>query len=293
MTEQIKLLEFVNKVSMTKMGSKKGVDEFDPRFKLLEKVVTEEMAEVALALEYRVHLTAETIAEKCNKPVERTRELLWDLAMAGVASLKREEAGDTYWYETWVPGIFEMVVNNKENSAKYPEIGKAFDDYGLLRNPMAAGNIPMGNGLMRVIPIESAIDGSTRNASYEEVSKYLEEARILSVSDCSCRTSREELNQGCGHLKEDMCIQLGDAAEYYIRTGRGREITKEEAFEIIEGLINEVKSELNQITNNGLNIKNIFNNEFYINDLIQDKICADMEIDNNLNNNQPNNIELN
>jgi len=73
----------------------------------------------------------------------------------------------------------------------------------------------------------------------------------------------------------------------------GEKTNKEEAFEIIEGLINEVKSELNQITNNGLNIKNIFNNEFYINDLIQDKICADMEINNNLNNNQPNNIELN
>jgi len=167
MTEQIKLLEFVNKVSMTKMGSKKGLKEDDPRFKLLEKVVTEEMAEVALALEYRVHLTAEEIARKCGKPFEKTKELLWDLSMAGVASIKREEKGDTFWYETWVPGIFEMVVNNKENVKKYPQIGKAFDDYGLLRNPIAAGNIPMGNGLIRVIPIESAIDGETRRASYE------------------------------------------------------------------------------------------------------------------------------
>lgn len=234
MTEQIKLLEFVNKVSMTKMGSKKGITEEDPRFKLLEKVVTEEMAEVALALEYRVHLKAEEIAKKCGKPVERTRELLWDLAMAGVATIKKEEDGDTFWYETWVPGIFEMVVNNKENVKKYPQIGKAFDDYGLMRNPVAAGNIPMGHGLMRVIPIETAINGDTRRASYEEVSKYINEARILSVSDCSCRTSREEMNQGCGHLKEDMCIQLGDAAEYYIRTGRGRQITKEEAIDIIQ-----------------------------------------------------------
>ncbi|HKL85185.1 MAG TPA: FAD-dependent oxidoreductase, partial [Treponemataceae bacterium] len=39
--------------------------------------------------------------------------------------------------------------------------------------------------------------------------------------------------EGCGHLKEDMCIQLGHAAEYYIRTGRGREITRQEAQEII------------------------------------------------------------
>ncbi len=231
--EQIKLLEFVNKVSMTKMGSKSGVTYDDPRFKLLEKVVSEEMAEVALALEYRKHLLPEEIAKRCGKSVERTTELLWDLAMAGVATVKKEDGQDTFWYETWVPGIFEMVVNNKENAAKYPQISKAFDDYGLLRNPIAAGNFPVGLGLMRVIPIESSIDGSTRKASSEEVSKYINEARVISVSDCSCRTSREDMNQGCGHLKEDMCIQLGDAAEYYIRTGRGREISKEEANEII------------------------------------------------------------
>jgi len=42
------------------------------------------------------------------------------------------------------------------------------------------------------------------------------------------------MGEGCGHLKEEMCIQLDHAAEYYIKTGRGREITREEAFEIIK-----------------------------------------------------------
>lgn len=245
MTDQLKLLEFVNKVSMTKMGSHKGVNELDPRFLLLEKVVTEEMAEVALALKYRVHQTAEEIAISSKKPVELTKKLLWDLAMAGVSSVKAEDGVDKYWFETWVPGIFEMVVNNKENVKKYPQIAKAFDDYGYLRNPVAAGNIPIGKGLMRVIPIETAIDGNTKSVSSEEVSGYIRSARVLSVSDCSCRTSREEMGQGCGHLKEDMCIQLGDAAEYYIRTGRGREVTQEEALEIIrkaerDGLMHQI-----------------------------------------------------
>lgn len=245
MTEQIKLLEFVNKVSKTKMGSKKGITEKDPRFKLLEKVVTEEMAEVALGLEYRMHQTAEEVSAKCGKSLEKTKELLWDLAIAGVAIVKVESGVDKFWYETWVPGIFEMVVNNKENVQKYPQIAKAFDDYGLMRNPIAAGNFPVAKGLMRVIPIESALNGETRNASSEEVSGYINGARVLSVSDCSCRTSREEMGQGCGHLKEEMCIQLDDAAEYYIRTGRGREITKEEAYEIIrkaerDGLMHQI-----------------------------------------------------
>ncbi|WP_430884422.1 FAD-dependent oxidoreductase [Fusibacter sp. JL216-2] len=245
MADQRKLLEFVNMVSNTKMGSRNGVTVDDPRFLLLEKIVTEEMAEVALALEYRVHLTAEDIASKCGKSVEKTKKLLWDLAIAGVSTVKSEDGVDKFWYETWVPGIFEMVVNNKSNVRKYPQIAKAFDDYGHLKNPLAAGNVPIGKGVMRVIPIESALDGETRRASSEEVSGYIRNARLLSVSDCSCRTSREEMGEGCGHLKEEMCIQLDDAAEYYIRTGRGREVTKEEALEIIrkaerDGLMHQI-----------------------------------------------------
>ena len=234
MTNQVKLLEFVNKVSGTKMGSKKGIKTDDPRFLLLEKVVTEEMAEVALQLEFRTHQTCAEIAKRCGKSVEETKSLLWDLAVAGVCFVGKDETSDIYYHETWVPGIFEMVVNNKENVRKYPQIAKAFDDYGHLRNPVAAGNFPVGMGVMRVIPIESAIDGNTKSASSEEVSKYLDEAYLISVSDCSCRTSREENGEGCGHLKEDMCVQLDHAAEYYVRTGRGREITKEEAKDIIQ-----------------------------------------------------------
>jgi hypothetical protein len=73
----------------------------------------------------------------------------------------------------------------------------------------------------------------------------------------------------------------------------GEKQNKQQALEIVEGMIDEVKNELNQITNNGLNVKNIFTNKYYINDFMQDKICAEIETNNVLNNNQPNNIELN
>ncbi|PKK94474.1 MAG: pyridine nucleotide-disulfide oxidoreductase, partial [Tenericutes bacterium HGW-Tenericutes-5] len=115
MTDQVKLLEFINKVSNTKMGSKKGVTEDDPRFKLLEKVVTEEMAEVALKLEFRGPQTPEEIAKKLNWEVDRTKQLLWDLSYVGAACVNKKDGEFKFWHETWVPGIFEMVVNNKEN----------------------------------------------------------------------------------------------------------------------------------------------------------------------------------
>ncbi|MDF2483964.1 MAG: pyridine nucleotide-disulfide oxidoreductase [Herbinix sp.] len=228
-----KILELANHISRKKMGSKNGITYQDPEYLILEPVVTDEMADIVLHMEIRNKVTAEQLAPLCGKSVEEVSALLWDLAVAGVCFVNNINGVDTYWYDTWVPGIMEMMVNNKENVKKYPQIAEAFEAYGRVRGPKSTGAFPVGVGLMRVIPIERAIDGETRRASYEEVSRYLNENDIFTVSDCSCRTARESMGEGCGHLKEDMCIQMGHAAEYYIRTGRGRQITREEAFEII------------------------------------------------------------
>lgn len=230
-----KVLELANKISKTKSGSKGEITQSHPEYKILEQVVTEEMAEVALCLEFRKPRSAEEVAVLCGKPVEETAKILWDLAIAGGCLAVEKDGIDKYWLEIWVPGHMELIVNHphKENIKNFTQIGEAFETYGKRKAPLTVGIFPVGKGPMRVIPIEKAIEGETRRASYEEISKYLNENTVFSVSDCSCRTSREAMGEGCGHLKEDMCIQLGDAAQFYIRTGRGRAITREEAFEII------------------------------------------------------------
>jgi NADPH-dependent glutamate synthase beta subunit-like oxidoreductase len=228
-----KVLDLANLISRTKRGAKDEVKPEHPEYIVLEPVVTDEMAEAALCLKFREGKTVEEIASECGKSPERTKELLWELAMAGATIVGEQEGVDKFWLELWVPGHMEMLVNHKENSIKYPQMGKAFSDYGRKRGPLAIGNFPVGTGPMRTIPIESAISGESKRVSNDEISKYLNDNDRFSVSDCSCRTAREAMGEGCGHLKEDMCIQLGNAAEYYIRTGRGREITREEAFEII------------------------------------------------------------
>ena len=138
-----------------------------------------------------------------------------------------------------------MMVGNKEFTEKHPEISRAFESYTRERIKPVAANLPVGKGVMRVIPVDTAIDGETRRASYEEVSTYLDENDTFSVADCSCRRTRRLMGEGCGHLEKDMCIQLGDAAKFYIKTGRGRQITREEAYAIIkkaeeDGLMHEI-----------------------------------------------------
>jgi len=231
-----KLLKLANKISRVKQGSKLGIKPEYPEYKILEAVATDEMAEVALCLEFRKHMTVEQIAKKCRKSVEDTKRILHDLAVTGVCFVGEEDGIDKYWLELWVPGHMELIVNHPDKGSleNFQQAAEAFEAFGVRRAPMAAGVFSVGTGPMRVIPIEAAIQGETRRASYEEISKYLNENTVFSVSDCSCRTSREAMGEGCGHLKEDMCIQLGHAAEYYIRTGRGRAISRDEAYAIIE-----------------------------------------------------------
>lgn len=240
-----KVLEFANRINGTKAGMPFGIKPEDPEYKILEPVVTDEMAEVGLCLKVKDPMTAEEVAKKCGKPLEETKKLLWDLAVAGACFMATRDGVDKYWLVIWVPGHMEMMVNNVENVKKYPQIGRAFEEYTRRRVKPLIGNAPVGAGLMRVLPIEKAIESGSRSASYEEVSKYINESDVISVSNCSCRTAREAMGEGCGHLKEDMCIQLGEAAEYYIRTGRGRKVTKQEAFDILKraeenGLVHEI-----------------------------------------------------
>ena len=66
-------------------------------------------------------------------------------------------------------------------------------------------------------------------------------------------------------------------------TGSGKTVTKE--FVISKGReqLLEIENDLNQITNSGQNCRDVFTNQFYINDPIQDKLIAKEIRENKLN----------
>ena len=228
------IVDLANKIGRTKAGTSREVIPFGPEYYALEPILDAYQAKIAMYLEFRKKLSAEAVAKAAGEPLDLVTDALSYIAWAGVAFVNTVDGIDLYWQDIFVPGHLEMINNNKELVAKHPEVAEAFYYFGGKKGPMAAGIMPIGSGPMRVLPIERSIDGNSKKVTYEEVSHHLNEASIFSVSDCSCRTSRESMGEGCGHLKEDMCIQLGHAAEYYIKTGRGREITRAEAFELIK-----------------------------------------------------------
>jgi NifU-like protein involved in Fe-S cluster formation len=66
-----------------------------------------------------------------------------------------------------------------------------------------------------------------------------------------------------------------DASLKNIQTGE--QINKKQALRAVEEMVDRVKFDLNKLTNNGKNVKGLFTNNYYVNDLMQDKQIVKQE----------------
>ncbi len=216
-------------------GMVNKIDENAPEYYCLADIVTDEEADLAIAAGLRKERTIEYLSKKSGFSIEKTRELAEHLAWIGIFRHTNDPVTgeDNYFMQIFAPGIMEMMVNNVELLKAHPEVGRAFEEYTRIRMQTMTPILPNGYGLMRVIPVESALEKIDDVEPYDRLSYYLNKYDTFCVSPCSCRASRTSINDGCGHLADEQCIQMGKGAEHYIRTGRARQITREEALEII------------------------------------------------------------
>lgn len=212
-------------------GMMTKITEESPEYYALN-CLTDEEADVAASLGLRKPRKLDYVAKKCGKSEEETKKILDRLGYLGVIKIYTENNETLYFMQIFAPGTLEMMVGCTENVKEHPEIAKAFEAYtrGLMET--MGTMLPYGQSMMRVIPIESAIASDTKAIPYDKISYYLDKYDIYSVSPCSCRRSRRLLGEGCGHLEDEMCVQLGSGAEYFIKTGKARQITRQEAEEI-------------------------------------------------------------
>ncbi len=78
------------------------------------------------------------------------------------------------------------------------------------------------------LPIYEEIKLNNTVLNLESVKRYLEKARKIAIQDCPCRTKFHHCD-----APRDVCIQLNDAAEKGIASGKSREVTIEEALDAV------------------------------------------------------------
>lgn len=85
----------------------------------------------------------------------------------------------------------------------------------------------------RYVPVGEAITGDIQAVyPYHAMESVIEQASVLAVAHCGCRMAFQMQGKGCEHPLE-VCLKFNDMAQYVIDRGLAREITREEAREVI------------------------------------------------------------
>ena len=224
----------------------------DPEYWGLAGVITDEMAEVALSMKVRVPATAPQIAKKCGKSLERTEELLQEMSVIGLIEYNWENKDHVKQYilPMFVPGCAEFMMMNGKQVEEHPELADFFENMSRLPLEKITPMVPLGGaGIgMHIIPVEQAIPATQQSVSVEHISYWLKKyENKYAVGACSCRRQQRVRGEGTGEIEGELCIGVGDMADYLVETGKGRYIDLNEVLEILQRA--EDNGFVHQITN--------------------------------------------
>ena len=280
-----KILKLGKKVTDVVMHKIKGITADDPEYWGLAAILTDEMADIALSMDVRVPYTLPQLM-KMNKISEEEKEhfekVLEEMSYIGLLEFDYgyhyDHNGRTappsekrYILTMFVPGSAEMfnmeeADNRSENPSynergeisnynkrlhdEHPEVGYFFERMTYIPLEGVTHLLPPGGGGvgMHVIPVEKAIEMENTSVDLEHLSYWLKKYEgHIGVGQCSCRASRGVMGEGCADDPSSWCIGVGDFADYCRETGKGHDITYEEAMHILQ--VAEDNGFVHQVTN--------------------------------------------
>jgi len=215
-----KLQEFLDKFPLGFPQTSTGVE-----IKILKRLFTEKEAEIAVLLTPLPEEPAK-IAQRAGLDERDLGEKLESMSRKGLVFRTRREGKTLYNSTPFMIGLYEYSVKkiDKELAALYKEYyDSAYMD------EMGASNVPG----FKVLPIDKNISGEITLFPFHRIMEEIKSARRIAVAECICRKEARLTGDQCDHTMET-CISFGVAAEYYIENGMGREVTAEEAIQIVE-----------------------------------------------------------
>ena len=223
-----------------------------------DEKMADDILDIALTMKKRVPLTIEQLAKK-NPQFDRAylEKAMQAISESGLVEFHWENLDgknpnhEKRWVlDMLVPGSAEIMMINPEQSDMFPETADFFERMAYLPLAGITEMVPPGGaGIgMHVIPVEKAIPAESKSLPIEHLSHWLKKYEgHIGVSVCSCRKQQRIRGEGSGDVEGEWCIGVGDFADYCRETNHGRDITYEEAMEILQKA--EDRGYVHQITN--------------------------------------------
>ncbi|MEN8210073.1 MAG: 4Fe-4S binding protein [Thermodesulfobacteriota bacterium] len=192
--------------------------------KLLSLLFTPQEADLALYLVERPE-SVEAIAKRANKNLDEIEPALIEMGQKGLLLHIKKKEANAFMLLQFVVGIWEHQVNRLTK-----ELIETFNEYApfLIKNQYRNKTQQF-----RVIPVGKAVNTELNIMDYEQVEKIIRSQSKILVAPCICRKEHEIMGKGCGRLME-ACLIFGSGAYIYENRGVGREISHEEALDIVK-----------------------------------------------------------
>ncbi|MDD5223731.1 MAG: 4Fe-4S binding protein [bacterium] len=186
-------------------------------------IVNEDEARLLLAMPG----TAAELAERTGREPEKVKAMVRELFHKGVVFEKGKGEETQYRPPRHPLQFHDGTILWPEAPRKFLDLWQTYmdEEYPEFIKMMDAGEI---RSFMRVIPVNRGIESKSQVLPSEDALKMIDQADKLAVTKCTCRLTAHRCQKPL-----EACLQINRAAEYAIKRGTGRELTKDQAREII------------------------------------------------------------
>jgi len=224
-----KLQEHLNKMPVGFPATQSGVE-----IRILKHLFTPEDAEVAIQLKLQPALSKKIYRrfKKSGITLEELEQKLDEMYLKGLVNRGTNIVGDTeekyYANAALLIGMYEYQLGRLTKEF-YNDHEQYLDEAFI--NEYNSSGIPQ----LRVIPIEETIDYEQKIASYDDMRNLIENiGEPIAVAECICRQAKKLIGEPCTKTKlVESCFTFRNAAKTYLEKGLARQITKEEALDLL------------------------------------------------------------
>ena len=225
MDEYRKLQQHLNQQAVPFPATKSGAE-----IRILKHIFTPEEAEIATKLNYQFD-SLENIYNRTEKEIsiDELENSLENMLQKGGIAFKYKDGSKMYCNVPLILGMYEGQLHRLTK-----EFLEDFKKY-TYHPSFAISFLSTNKSQMRTIPIAKSITPENRVETYDRVQSLIEQSEKRVVVECICSKAAEIKGGKCNATsRKERCLALDDLAVICLKLNIGREITKQEALEILE-----------------------------------------------------------
>lgn len=217
--------------------STQGAPASESLYQILEVLFTEEEAQLTSVLPLKMFGVKEA-AKRWKKEEAEAEKILDGLADKAILIDSEKDGVKLYCLAPTMAGFFEFSIMRTDGKFDRKLLSELFYQYINTEEDFVREVLGIKPAFVRVFVQEPAVKAEDQKIilDYERASHVIKSATCIGVGTCYCRHKMEHAGHACD-MPQEVCLTFNTCAESLVRHGVAKEISKEEALEILDRVI--------------------------------------------------------